>query len=397
MEAVDSLIGTFTDDFGRAVAHGAAYAFRRCETRLWRALLTRLHAAQCARRSAASATRRWASWTRRALSWSRRVTPQCKRTRLRCQCVFAFLRVRSRVRPQARAALSAERERFEAQRSSERAELDRAWQARGRLARNPPFSRRVACSPRKPAFPGADACFAQELYECRDRDAALRGAAEAAVADAASARAAAAYASADAEQARRAAAASFAAAAYAPPPPPPVPHAAPPGRPVAGGASGPSPPPPAPATLFAIGGLSRSAEPLASCEAFDPAAGAWYPLPPLSVPRGYCAAAAAGGGGRRGGATLYAIGGSRGGAPTDSCEALAPGGATWRPIAAMGTPRVWHAAATVRDAVIVVGGYDGAKALAAAEAFAPDVDAPRGLWRPLAVCVAACLVFVFMS
>jgi hypothetical protein len=93
MEAVDSLIGTFTDDFGRAVAHGAAYAFRRCETQLWRALLTRL-AAQCALRSAASATRRWASWTRRALSWSRRVAPQRQRTRLRCQCVSAFLRVR---------------------------------------------------------------------------------------------------------------------------------------------------------------------------------------------------------------------------------------------------------------------------------------------------------------
>lgn len=90
MEAVDSLIGTFTDDFGRAVAHGAARAIRRCETRLWRALLTRLRAAQCAPRWAASATLRWASWTRRALSWSRRVAQQRQRSRSLCQCVCVF-------------------------------------------------------------------------------------------------------------------------------------------------------------------------------------------------------------------------------------------------------------------------------------------------------------------
>ncbi len=237
----------------------------------------------------------------------------------------------------------------------------------------------------------------QELYEARDRDAALRGSAEAALQDAALARAAAAAAAADAAETRRVAAAGFAAAAFAPPPPA---HAALHAHAAAarvsasgaaagdarlGGGAGSPPPPPAPAQLFAVGGLSRAAAPLASCEAFDPVSSAWRPLPALSCARGYCAAAAAGGCGRRGAATLYALGGSGGGAPLDSCEALLPGAASWRRVAPMGTPRVWHAAAVLGHAVYVVGGYDGARALAAAEALHTEVDAPRGIWKQLAV------------
>ena len=142
MEAVDALIGTFTDDFGRAVAHGAPrHAASRergrcCSASAWRSP----RAPQCARRWVASATRRWASWTRRGWSWSR-----CG---VALRALSARIAALSPPRAQARAALSAERERFEAQRQSERVELDRAWQARPSGWRLPVFRRKAALSRR---------------------------------------------------------------------------------------------------------------------------------------------------------------------------------------------------------------------------------------------------------
>jgi hypothetical protein len=308
--------------------------------------------------------------------------------------------------PQARAALAADRERFEAQRLSERAELDRAWQARGarRGVRGRDAGRQGAEKRTHGRTASAHAvcvCVCarpQALYETRDAEASLREDAVAAVREAAAARVAATAALADAAEARRAASATFATVAPFAPQPPFAPQAA--AAPIqqqqqqqaqapyarVGGSIAPSPPPPpSPATLFAVGGLSRAAAPLSSAESFDPAAGAWRPLPPLSCARGYCAAAAAGGGGRRGAATLYALGGSHGGAPLDSCEALGAGGTAWRRIASMSTARVWHAAAVIADDIYVVGGYDGTRALGAVEAYSADTDAPRGMWRQLAV------------
>ena len=262
---------------------------------------------------------------------------------------------------QARLALAAERERFDADRMRERAELDRAW---------------------------------QELYATRDRDSMLHAASETALREAQAVTAAA-----DAME-RRAQAALVAvstgaaavqhhgmrgAAGLAP-------HAAPGMGPPGGGDD---------VMMCVIGGLAEASKPLAAAEAWHPSLG-WRHLPELSTPRAYLATALTTGSKARGGqrAILYALGGSQGGAPLDSVEALhldahisamqqaqagSPHIPGWGRLAAMNTARVWHAACALGDDVYTVGGFDGRQYLSSLEMLDAATDAPRGMWRSLSV------------
>ena len=154
--------------------------------------------------------------------------------------------------------------------------------------------------------------------------------------------------------------------------------------------------------LCVIGGLAEGpSKPLSAAEAWHPSLG-WRHLPDLSQPRAYCAAALTVSSRPRGGqgGVLYALGGSQGGAPLDSVEALhldahisamqqvqtggghIPG---WRRLAAMNTARVWHAACALGDDVYAVGGFDGRQYLSSLEVLDVATDAPRGMWRSLSV------------
>ena len=76
--------------------------------------------------------------------------------------------------------------------------------------------------------------------------------------------------------------------------------------------------------LCVIGGLAEGpSKPLSTAEAWHPSLG-WRHLPDLSQPRAYCAAALTVSSRPRDGqgGVLYALGGSQGGAPLDSVEAL---------------------------------------------------------------------------
>jgi len=244
--------------------------------------------------------------------------------------------------------LSAERDRFEAQRSVERAELDRAWQA---------------------------------LYDARDRDAAaLAEQREAVAAEAAAQRSWHAHGE----------------GLYTPPEPGAFAWESPVYAPPAWAGVKPETVAPThaePAELYAVGGLAKGSEPLASCERLQPGAPSWRPLPPLLGPRGYCAALLlpahlAHAAGRPPASALLALGGSAGGAPLGSCEVLSldPHDSTgWQGIAGLAQPRVWHAAALLRGAMpVVLGGHTGAGVSPSCEALDLETDAPRGLWRPLA-------------
>jgi hypothetical protein len=327
MEAVDRVVRSFTEDFGRGVAVGACVCVR---ARPSNPPLTPSRPCCCSVRTEV--------------------------TRERDAALALVDSARAEVE-QARLALAAERERFDADRLRERAELDRAW---------------------------------QELYATRDRDSMLHVATETALREAHAVTAAA-----DAME-RRAQAALVAqpsgaatvqhhstrGAAGLPP------HVQLGMGPPGGGDD---------VMLCVIGGLAEASKPLVAAEAWHPSLG-WRHLPELSTPRAYLATALTMRA-RGGGAIVYALGGSQGGAPLDSVEALhldahisamqqaearphIPG---WRRLAALNAARVWHAACALGEHVYTVGGFDGRQYLSSLEMLDAATDAPRGMWRSLSV------------
>lgn len=247
----------------------------------------------------------------------------------------------------------------------------RSWTGRGRCAQSHPSGRRVDTH-----------CCSQELYDARDRDAlALAEQREALQAEAAQPRGWHPH---------------HAEAPRAPDPGWHPPLSAPPVlagmRPQAAPAES-LPSHAEPVELYAVGGLAKGSEPLASCELLPPGAPAWRPLPPLLTPRGYCAALLlpahiAHAAGRPPAPILLALGGSGGGAPLGSCEALSidpHDSIGWHAIAGLAQPRVWHAAALLAGTMpVILGGHAGAGVTASCEALELETDAPRGLWRELA-------------
>lgn len=107
--------------------------------------------------------------------------------------------------------------------------------------------------------------------------------------------------------------------------------------------------------LFVIGGWHGrhgQQQPSRTMERFDPAAGVWEDMPPMSVPRGGAASAAAQG-------RLYVCGGFDGGMqPLDSAECFAVAAGVWEALPPMLGATSSAVAAALGGALYVCGGYD---------------------------------------
>ena len=128
--------------------------------------------------------------------------------------------------------------------------------------------------------------------------------------------------------------------------------------------------------LLYLGGLDASGAAVTSVDAYDPAADAWTPLPPMPVARDHHAAVVLGG-------TLYVVGGRQAAFGTEvlPTDALDLGSMTWRSgLAPIPVGRAGFAAAAVGDEVVIAGGESEAGVHADADAFYPAT----GTWRRLA-------------
>jgi N-acetylneuraminic acid mutarotase len=119
--------------------------------------------------------------------------------------------------------------------------------------------------------------------------------------------------------------------------------------------------------VYVIGGFGPGAEPVATVEAYDPAANRWERRAPLPAPTHHAAAAVVGG-------RLYVVGGYTGGriswAPSQTLYEYDPGRDSWATRAAMPSPRGGLAAAELNGRLHAVGG-SGERLTPAHEVYDP--------------------------
>mmetsp|Transcript_2438 Transcript_2438/g.7264 ORF Transcript_2438/g.7264 Transcript_2438/m.7264 type:complete len:608 (-) Transcript_2438:109-1932(-) len=129
-------------------------------------------------------------------------------------------------------------------------------------------------------------------------------------------------------------------------------------------------------SIYVCGGFD-GAEETSTAERFDPAFGAWEPLPPMRKRRSVLAAAVIAG-------RLYVCGGHDGAHILSSAERFDPAAGEWEQLMSMQEQRWCAAAAVLNEHLYVCGGCNGEQALSSVEHFDPAV----GTWEllePMAV------------
>jgi len=123
--------------------------------------------------------------------------------------------------------------------------------------------------------------------------------------------------------------------------------------------------------LYAVGGFCAPNY-LATVEAYDPQADAWWSCPPLREPRRELGVAALQQHGM-----IIACGGYDGERYVAACEGFDPRANAWRPLAPLKRPRQLLGLAAAGGLAYAVGGFDGRSAGGWVEAYEPRMDA----WR----------------
>ncbi|XP_026193188.1 influenza virus NS1A-binding protein homolog [Cyclospora cayetanensis] len=123
--------------------------------------------------------------------------------------------------------------------------------------------------------------------------------------------------------------------------------------------------------IYIYGGQNLDYKALCDVEVYDALLGAWFGVPPLSVPRRNACGTALNG-------LLYAIGGFDGESILASVECLDTRMKNWRQTAPLNCPRCSAMCCTHGDSLLVLGGTKGER-LRSAEVYEPRMDQ----WQPL--------------
>ncbi len=138
--------------------------------------------------------------------------------------------------------------------------------------------------------------------------------------------------------------------------------------------------------VFVVGGLRRDADPLASCEVYDPVADGWSRGPDMPTARNRAGACAHGG-------KVYVAGGYvRDEGNSRALERLDPVAGVWERLAPMPTARHGFALAAAGGKVYAMGGYGDGGELDVVEVYDPATDAWEAgppLTRPRGFAAAA--------